>query len=85
MMQMNAKGIQIRDVQVLDLQPDARRMMVGIKMDLETNSDLNLPSAKVQASEKLQAALRYLYHEGFVNAPIEMARWNIQVFAGLKQ
>lgn len=76
--------ITIGDVKVRELQLDTRTIAVEIELDVETHSDLNLTSARVQAAEKLKGALAYLHKEDFVKEPIVSPPWNIVVFAGMK-
>ena len=84
MLEMEFTPIVLGDVKVRELQPDTRTIGVEIALDVETHSDLNLTSARVQAAEKLKWALKYLHQQGFVDEPILNRPWNIVVFAGMK-
>lgn len=82
MQNMNATGLRLGDVEVLEMDPSTNRLALGIKVNCKPN-ELMLLSAKVETSEKLQATFRYLVAEGFIR-PMSITRWHINVFAAAK-
>jgi len=83
---MNVKGIQIRDVRVVDFQPENNAMAFAIEIAVETPTDLMTFPAKMEAAEKMNRAFKYLVDEGFIQDPLcNIGSWQIAVFANLKQ
>jgi hypothetical protein len=82
MQQMIETPIQIGDVQVMGINRSTREMHLNIHIDCKAD-EIVLLSSKVEASEKLKRAFKYLVDEGYIiSSPIH--RWDIRVSAQSK-